>query len=295
MKKVLVLGGNHYFGIKLVQLLLKAGHDVTLLNRGNRDDGFGDKVKRIKCDRHNADEFKNAITQDYDIVFDQSCFDYDQAKLACHVFNGKVQKYIFTSSVSAYNEYGASIKESLFDPLNFSFEKKETMESNYGEAKRQAEVSFYKYAEFPVTAVRFPIVLDEDDATQRLQFHVRKVLEGKEIFFTNLESKIAFISANDAAYALYELSKLEFAKPINVASSIPISLKDCMGHIENIVGKKLKLASSRNDENVSPYNISEDWYIDCTLLKELGVNLSEIEEYLPKMIMGIKEKLETQS
>ncbi|MDC1175392.1 hypothetical protein OAT67_08340 [Bacteriovoracaceae bacterium] len=53
MKKVLVMGGNHFFGIKLVQVLLDHRHDVTILNRENLDDGFGERVKRIKCDRHN--------------------------------------------------------------------------------------------------------------------------------------------------------------------------------------------------------------------------------------------------
>lgn len=287
MKKILVLGGNHYFGKKLVKRLLNEGRDVTLLNRGNRDDGFGDKVKRIKCDRHDRASLGNAIVENYDIVFDQSCFDYDQAKIACDVINGRVKKYIFTSSVSAYNTYGSSIKEELFDPYTFTFNKKETCESNYGEAKRQAEVSFYKHAKFPVTAVRFPIVLDENDATERLQFHVKKIKNKEPIFFSNIESMIAFISADDAAKALYELSQNEFNGPINVASSEPISLKNCMGEIEEIVGNELILSEEQTVENGSPYNISEDWYMDCSRLEGLGIDLEPISSYLPGMIKSI--------
>jgi nucleoside-diphosphate-sugar epimerase len=286
MKKILVLGGNHYFGKKLVKLLLNEGCNVTLLNRGNREDGFGGRVKRIKCDRHDRSSLEEAIVENYDVVFDQSCFDYDQAKLACDVFNGRVKKYIFTSSISTYT-YGASIKESVFDPYNFSFDKKETSESNYGVAKRQAEVSFYKYAKFPVTAVRFPIVLDENDVTERLQFHVNRIKHKKPIFLSNIESMIAFISADDAAKALYQLSQNEFNGPINVASSEPISLKDCMGKIEEIVGSELILPEEQTEENESPYNISADWYMDCSKLEDLGIELEPINNYLPRMIKSI--------
>ncbi|MDD0854324.1 hypothetical protein HBN50_14525 [Halobacteriovorax sp. GB3] len=290
MRKVLVLGGNHYFGKKLVQVLLNEGNQVTLLNRGNLDDGLGDQVSRIKCDRHDRSSLEKAIVESYDVVFDQSCFDYDQAKLACDVFNGKAKKYIFTSSMSAYNVYGRSIKERLFDPLNFSFQTKETVDSNYGEAKRQAEVSFYRYAKFPVTAVRFPIVLDEKDATGRLQFHVNRIKKQEPIYFTNLESKISFISADDAAKALNELSKIEFSGPINVASSDPISLKDLNERISTIVGTPFVLAKTQTEENSSPYNIAEDWYMDCSNLESLGIKLEAIDDYLPKMITSINNQ-----
>ncbi len=289
MKKILVLGGNHYFGKKLVELLLKENLDVTLLNRGNRDDGFENKVKRIKCDRHDKISLEKAIVEKYDIVFDQSCFDYNQAKIACEVFNGKVDKYIFTSSISAYNVSGPSIKEELFDPHTFTFDKKETAESNYGEAKRQAEVSFYKYATFPVTSIRLPIVLDENDATGRLQFHVNRIKNDKPIFFSILDSLISFVSADDAARSLYELSQNEFTGPINVASSAPISLRNCMNEIEKIVGKDLILAKEQTENNNSPYNISEDWYVDCSKLSALGIKLESITSYLPRMVQSISK------
>src|SRR5690606_23217391 len=85
MTKIQVLGGNHYFGKKLVQLLVNDNHDVTILNRGNKDDGLGSAIKRIICDRNESTRFKEAIKEDFDIVFDQCCFDYDQAKLACDI------------------------------------------------------------------------------------------------------------------------------------------------------------------------------------------------------------------
>ena len=49
VKKVLVLGGTRFFGKHLVEVLLQAGHDVTIATRGVTEDSFGSAVKRIDC------------------------------------------------------------------------------------------------------------------------------------------------------------------------------------------------------------------------------------------------------
>lgn len=284
MEKVLVLGGNHFFGKKLVRILLNQNYDVTLLNRGSKNDGFGDAVSRIVCDRTDADLLKLAINDHYDYVFDQCCFDYNQAKLASEVFNGRVKKYIFTSSVSAYCEYGSAIKESMLDPAKHSIEKLQTTESNYGDAKRQAEVAFSRYAKFPVVCARFPIVLDKEDATERLEFHIKKIQNNEEIFFPDLNAKISFISADEAARALLKLAESAFQGSVNVASYDPITLKEFVEFIELKYDKRLVKAVKQTDSNSSPYGIHKDWFMNCELLKSLGITIESIEDYLPKII-----------
>ncbi len=49
--KILALGGSRFFGKKLVSKLLDAGHSVTVANRGNLDDGFGNRVSRVRTER----------------------------------------------------------------------------------------------------------------------------------------------------------------------------------------------------------------------------------------------------
>ena len=48
---VLVIGGNRFMGVSLVWRLLFAGHRVTVCNRGNLADPFGDRVERVRHDR----------------------------------------------------------------------------------------------------------------------------------------------------------------------------------------------------------------------------------------------------
>lgn len=286
--KILIIGGNHFFGKKLAENLVVDGDEVTLLNRGNSDDGLGGKVKRIKCDRNNKDELSKVVTEKYDIIYDQCCFDYDQAKIACEVFADKASRYIFTSSVSVYDDYGSNLDELIFDPYNYEFSTKCTMNDSYSEAKRQAEASFFENATFPVVAVRFPIVLDAQDATKRLNFHVLNIMNEKEIFFKNLDAKISFISKDDAASSLKFLGRSDFEGPVNIASSKPVSLQRFVEIIEENVGKKINRAEAETLENKSSYNIEESWYVDTTKMKTLGIELSEIEDYLPKMVRSIK-------
>ena len=48
---VLVLGGTRYFGIPMVQELLRQGHQVTIGTRQMTQDNFGDTVQRIQVER----------------------------------------------------------------------------------------------------------------------------------------------------------------------------------------------------------------------------------------------------
>lgn len=57
-------------------------------------------------------------------------------------------------------------------------------------------------ANFPCAFARFPVVLGEDDYTKRLSDQVRKVAQGMPLHFPNLEARMSFIHAQDAAEAL---------------------------------------------------------------------------------------------
>ena len=50
---ILVIGGTRFFGVHMVNALLKNGHNVTIATRGITADNFGDKVTRVMLDRTN--------------------------------------------------------------------------------------------------------------------------------------------------------------------------------------------------------------------------------------------------
>ena len=73
--KILVIGGTRFFGIHMVNELLRNGHAVTIASRGKTKDDFGDKVSRIILQRTDADSIKNALNnQHFDVVIDKIAY-----------------------------------------------------------------------------------------------------------------------------------------------------------------------------------------------------------------------------
>lgn len=282
--RTLIIGGNRFFGKRLAEKLVAQGADVTLLNRGNQNDGLGEKVKRLRCDRNNVQQLGEIVAgQSWDIVFDQMCFDYQQAAQACEIFRNKTKKYILTSTQSVYAA-GADLVESVFDPYNYIFSDRKTKEADYGEAKRQAEAAFFKLALFPVTALRIPMVFGLDDYTKRFSFHLERISLGQPIYFPNIKAKVSLISSEWAAEVLLRLSQLDFVGPINAANSMPLALDEFVGLLEKHFSKKIVLASQATKENHSPYGIEQDWYMNCAAIKQLGIDLPTTESELRRVL-----------
>ena len=287
--KILVIGGNLFFGKRLVHKLIENGHDVTVLNRQNKNDDFGDKVHRIKCDRLNKEEMKRALGEtQWDIIYDQVCYNYQTAKDSCELFEGRVKHYVHTSSQSVYKP-GSEISEDAFTPSQYEFSEQADHRTQYAEAKRQAEKAFESFARFPVSYVRFCIVIGEDDYTKRFLFHIDRIKADKEIFFPNLEAKISFISSQDAANSLYHIGMNQITGPINCCNSGHISLSDFVKVITEKTGKKLIRASEQTQENSSPYGIDQDWYMDNQKLTQSGLKLGPVEFKVRELVEEICE------
>lgn len=286
--KALVLGGNRFFGKRLAQLLLQRGLDVTLLNRGQLADDFGDRVQRIKMDRRKINRETSALAnQKWDIIYDHICFDAAEAKAACEAFRGKTKHYVFISSQSVYAE-GASLLEEAVDPFTHPFEPSVNRDQDYGEAKRQAEAVFFQTNSFPVTAVRLPIVLGEDDYTERLKQHVKWVQEGKAIFFPAIEAKISFVQSSDAAKFLAAQADRALLGPVNCCSQEPIVLKNVMAEIERATGKTAIIKAKEGEGEPSPFGIESDWYMNTQKIRDYGFSAEPIENWLPGLIQKLK-------
>lgn len=285
--QILILGGTSFFGKRLVTRLLREGHAVSILTRGNSQDPFGNKVTRLRGDRNNYKELSQAIVnQHWNVVIDQTCYDADAARIACQALQNKTHRYIFTSSMSVY-EPAADLKEDAFASKSYNFAKVVTTKENYAEGKRQAEAVFLQKATFPVIAVRFPIVIGEEDPTGRIQFHLRSIQTETPLYFRSLTAKISFIAAEDAAKTLAHLATSEHAQnfqgPLNAASSEPIAIKDYLAILENVCQKKAILAKENIREYRSPYGVATDYYMNTEKLRMLGLELEPIVNWAPKI------------
>lgn len=287
MGKVLVLGGTRFFGVQLVDTLLKQGFDVTIASRGNVEDPFGDKVSRVKVDRLDVGDMqKNFVDTEWDIVFDQICYSSQEAIDTIDVFTEKTKKYVFTSSKSVYESVGGDkgFTEEDFNPFEYKLNVGPKENFSYAEGKRQAETAFFQRASFPVVAVRFPIVIGLNDYTERLNYYIRKVRDQEDVHFVNLDAAMDYISEEEAGDFLAWIGQSDFEGPINATSNGHVKMGELLEYIEEKVGKSAKVVATTEEESGSPYNISETWLISNVKAKSLGYEFKELKEYLPGLI-----------
>lgn len=104
--KVLFIGGTGTISSAITRSLIEKGEDLYLLNRGNRNDEFKDKVKQIIVkDVNDEEELKNAIgNQTFDVVCDFIGFVVPQLERDYRVFAGRTKQFMYISSASAYNK-----------------------------------------------------------------------------------------------------------------------------------------------------------------------------------------------
>ncbi len=108
-KRILVIGGTQFIGKLLVTELLKAGHEVHILHRKSRQP-FGKRVRNLIADRNEVASVRRAVSDTrYDAVFDNA-YDWEhgtsgsQVEATAQIFDGKISRYIFMSSVAAYGD-----------------------------------------------------------------------------------------------------------------------------------------------------------------------------------------------
>lgn len=291
MKNILVLGGTRFFGRKLVDLLLEEGHNVTILTRGQSGNPFGDKVEHIIADRSNQTEFARKVEgRTFDIVYDNICFSPNEAYDFCELFNGKIGKLVFTSTLSVYGADGEEKFETDFDPYHYEIRLGNKEDFTYGEGKRQAEAVYFKYAQFPVVAVRIPIVLGEDDYSRRLHLHVERIANGEPIGFVNMDAEMSFIQATEAAQFLKWAGMTEIEGPFNATANGRISLANLIKMIEAVTGKSARIALVGNDEIISPYAVPTSWYMSNEKAVAKGFQFTNLDDWLKPLVETIAKE-----
>jgi nucleoside-diphosphate-sugar epimerase len=109
--KLLVLGGSAFVGRALVERAVAAGHEVSVLNRGQSSSGLPPGVGQLVADRKDWTQMHGVLAgTSWDAVVDVSAFvqvagQSDMARLV-ELLDGNVGRYVFVSSVMAYEPTG---------------------------------------------------------------------------------------------------------------------------------------------------------------------------------------------
>ena len=107
--KIIFIGGTGTISSAITRLLAANGHDLWLLNRGNRKDEVPDNVKQVFCDINDEEKVLQLLGgEKFDAVCDFIGFVPAQVERDIRLFKGRTSQYVYISSASAYNKPAAS-------------------------------------------------------------------------------------------------------------------------------------------------------------------------------------------
>lgn len=277
--KILVVGGTRYFGKQLVSQLLKDGHDVTIATRGRANDGFENQIKRIIFNRLDKESISAKLGgMSFDVVYDMICYTSNDAKQLLDVIQTK--KYIMVSSSAVYED-GREITEEAFNPYHYPIQMVDRGSFTYAEEKRLAESVIFQDYKVPSIAVRFPIVIGENDYTERLRFYVERVVKEKAIYVSNLKTLLSLIDEETAGSFLAHLANKDYGGPVNACNKGSITIEALIGMIEKKAECKAIL---KEDGEKATYNAYGDNTLDLYRAQVTGFSFPQLDEKLVSII-----------
>jgi nucleoside-diphosphate-sugar epimerase len=293
--EVLVLGGTRFFGKRLVELLLARGHSVTIATRGQavpvfQGDPSGNIVQRVVAERGDYGALSAlAYRRNWDVVVDQICYSPDEALAACKAFEGRVGRYVHTSTASVYKTTGLR-PEADFDPFTYLIAQGKREDFDYGEGKRLAEAVFFQKAQFPVAAMRIPFVLGPDDYMKRMEFHIEHVSQELPIVVPHLKAEVSFIHSAEAAKFLLWLVEGKTTGPLNACAQGSTSIEPLLQMIETHIGKKANILPSGAKEDLTPFFETKSKTLDNRKAAEQGFRFETLTSWLPQLVAELCSK-----
>ena len=275
--KILVLGGTRYFGISMVEELIRQGHDITIATRQHTKDGFGEAVRRIQVDRTDPVSMINALQgKQYDVVYDKIAYCSNDIKNVMEVIN--CEKYIYMSSASVYEPKKMNTREDDFDGKTKELVWCSRSDFPYDEIKRQAECALWQtYSDRRWIAVRYPFVIGQDDYTERLLFYVEHTMKSIAMNIDNLESQMGYIRSDEAGKFLAFLADKNFCGAVNGSAHGTISLREIIQYVENRTNTKAVIAA---DGDAAPYNGEPEYSLDIARAEESGFRFSNLNDWI---------------
>jgi nucleoside-diphosphate-sugar epimerase len=306
--KILILGGTRFLGYHLAKHFIREDHQVTLFNRGVTQDDLGDSVSRIRGDRTDHKDFhKKLRAEHYDIVIDLISYKGEDSESAVKTFGSRVGHFFHVSSAAVYvvtKDYPCPLKESDFDrPLYPRPERSSIWD--YGYNKRQCEealFSAYQKSGFPVTILRFPIIMGEKDYTLRAYSYFLRILDGQPLILPDGGLNVfTHVYQGDIVKTVASnlLNKASFGKAYNLAQEEIISLRAFVLKSAEILARKVELVDIPSlalqkmglKEKFSPFSSRRPFILVVEKArKDLMYSSTPFDEWMRKTVLWFTEQ-----
>ena len=289
MKTVLVCGGTHFMGLRLIPALLSKGYVVTMVTRGYRDNPFLGKAECLRADINNKTEIAQLFKgKKYDVIIDNIAF--SPGMVLNILDNIETNRYIQVSSMTVYKNTQGILHESLFDPMDYELSDNAFQEEDipYYEGKRLCEaVAYQLFKNKCPVAIRPGYVVEPSNCSHpgnnRFRWFYNHINNGIPIRGGYGDYECFFTRTDDEADAICLAIEEDITDPVNVGSKGSVRIDDIITCFERAVGKK---AVYQADGDVPPFTGTDfepdsfcGKYMSVKRLESLGFHVSFINEW----------------
>jgi 2'-hydroxyisoflavone reductase len=197
--RILIVGGTRFVGRHITEAALAAGHEVTLLHRGQTGPDLFPSAVHLRADRNSLPD--GLLAGDWDATIDVSGYLPRQVGGLADALGGRGGRYVYISSVSVYDvPAGPGFGEDspllgLDDPT-----VEEVTDETYGPLKAACERVAEERFGTSTLIVRPTYVVGPHDHLSRFTFWVERVARGGEILAPGpRDAAIQVIDARDLA------------------------------------------------------------------------------------------------
>jgi 2'-hydroxyisoflavone reductase len=217
---VLVLGGTQFVGRHIVEELLRGGHAVTTLNRGQSVDELPPQVERLRGDRSLGVAGLDALAgRKWDACIDVSGFLPFYVRSSTEKLSSSVRHYAYISAVSVYGDPACGlVRESHSRSPPAGDDVTEINQATYGRLKVACENIVSEVFGDRCTLLRPQIVAGPYDPFDRFSYWVRRATQGGEMLAPGSGADhLQVIDARDVARFARTVCEKQLSGTFNLA------------------------------------------------------------------------------
>lgn len=187
---ILILGGTGFIGSAMARALVAAGHQVSVLARGQTQISLPDQVEILTGDRTQSDGLRGLAGRIWDVCVDVSGYLPQQVTAIARLLP-EVQRYIFISAVAGYGDPVGPVTETFPTPRLSKVEQEQVVSMDdldnrtYGPSKIACEDTLCEEYGEKLTVLRPQVVTGPYDPTGRFTVwparaaaHARVIIPG---------------------------------------------------------------------------------------------------------------------
>jgi len=273
--RILILGGTGFTGPYQVRYALERGHTVTLFNRGRQHKNWPGKVEELIGDRNTGD-LKALEGREWDVCIDNPTTLPFWVRDAGRVLHGKVQQYVFISTLSVYAEDDKPADESAplaryvgTDPMAETIESlRANVAELYGPLKAVSEQEARKQFPGMVTIIRPGLIVGPGDETDRFTYWPVRLSRGGEVLAPgDGTDAVQFIDARDLAEWTIRMTESRAFGTFNATGpENPLQMRRMLTEIATAIHSDARITwvptKFLEERNVAPWSDMPVWVPD---------------------------------